>query len=96
MCIRDRVFHVGDDFDFDEIAAASVTGNARDAYGLLGVACAGGIGQQRDILGNEVENVVSGCVRVDPAQCDGDQLRAAGDQHFRDERVGGKLAGAGQ
>ena len=64
-----------DAFNFDEIAAANLTGKTCDADSFFRIACTGGIGQQGNTLRNVVQNVVN-AAKGSTAQGKGNNLCA--------------------
>ena len=96
VIIRHQVFHVGDDFNLNEVAATSLSCYTGDAHCLFGIAGTGGVGQQAHLLGNILQNVFRWFVTVDAPQGYGNHLRTTGGKHCRDMRMGRKLASAGK
>ena len=62
--VRQEVFGLVFDFDFDEVGVADFACQSCNTHGFLSVTRAGGVGQQRDTFGNIVEHAVFGSLRA--------------------------------
>ena len=71
--VRQKVLGFMLDFDLDEISVAYFAGQSRNTHGLLGIARARSIRQQRNALRNVIKHAVLGGLRA--TQCHGDNLR---------------------
>ena len=75
LIVRQQIFAVAHDLDFDKVAAADLARQACNAHRFVRVARARGVGQQGDALRDVIEDV-RGAALVGAAQRERDDLRA--------------------
>jgi hypothetical protein len=95
--VGQKVAGIGMDFEFDPVWHASGDGETGEAHSFLGVHGAASVGEQQDVVGDEVEDVRKRIVltgEISAAEGDGDDLGARGDDGVAHEVTGGELAGA--
>jgi SAM-dependent methyltransferase len=94
--VGQQILRVGVDLQFDPLGQSGRGGEAGEADRFLRVHGAARVGEKEVLFRiDEIKNVgerIAGAAQVGPAQCDGDDLRAAGLERVAHELVRGKLA----